>query len=149
VVPAAGWVPYVDPAVGWSIAYPPGWAPHQRDSHVYDFSDPNGSRYLRVAWTTTPGPDPAARWREYSKSFGARYPNYRTIGISRNFTFKGWKASAWEYTYSDGGSLLHAVDLALVNGTYGFALNFQTHDSDWGSSQDIFTAFKHSFRPPS
>jgi tRNA A-37 threonylcarbamoyl transferase component Bud32 len=149
VVPAAGWVPYVDPAVGWSLAYPPGWALHRRDSHVYDFSDPNGGRYLRVAWTTTPGPDPAARWRAYSKSFGARYANYRTIGISRNFSFKGWKASAWEYTYSDGGSLLHAVDLALVNGTYGFALNFQTHDADWRSSQGIFRAFKRSFRPPS
>jgi hypothetical protein len=35
-----------------------------------------------------------------------------------------------------------------VNGTYGFALNFQTHDSDWISSQDIFTAFKQSFQPP-
>jgi tRNA A-37 threonylcarbamoyl transferase component Bud32 len=149
VVPAAGWVPYSNSSVGWSIAYPPGWAPQQRDSHDLDFSDPHGGRYLRVAWTTTPGPDPAARWREYSKSFGARYPNYRTISISPNFTFKGWKASAWEYTYSDGGSLLHAVDLALVNGTYGFALNFQTHDSDWVSSQDIFTAFKQSFVPPS
>jgi eukaryotic-like serine/threonine-protein kinase len=149
VVPAAGWVPYANTSVGWSIAYPPGWAPQQRDSHDLDFSDPSGGRYLRVAWTTTPGPDPAARWREYSKSFGARYANYHTIRISPNFRFKGWKASAWEYTYSDGGSLLHAVDLALVNGTYGFALNFQTHDSDWAASQDIFRAFKQSFQPPS
>jgi hypothetical protein len=120
-----------------------------RESHVYDFVDPNGGRYLRVAWTTTPGPDPAARWREYSKSFGARYANYRTIGISKNFAFKGWKASAWEYTYSAGGTLLHAVDLALVNGTYGFALNFQTHDADWVASQPLFDAFKRSFQPPS
>jgi eukaryotic-like serine/threonine-protein kinase len=149
VVPVAGWTPYANSPVGWSMSYPPGWAPAQRDSHVYDFVDPNGGRYLRVAWTTTPGPDPAARWREYSKSFGARYANYRTIGISKNFTFKGWKASAWEYTYSAGGTLLHAVDLALVNGTYGFALNFQTHDADWAASQPIFDAFKQSFQPPS
>jgi serine/threonine protein kinase len=144
-----GWIPYNNTGVGWSIAYPPGWQPQNRDSHDLDFDDPSGGRYLRVAWTTTPGPDPAARWREYSKSFGARYPNYRTIGISPNFSFKGWKASAWEYTYSSGGTLLHAVDLALVNGTYGFALNFQTHDSDWASSQSIFKAFKQSFIPPS
>jgi hypothetical protein len=149
VVPVAGWTPYANNSVGWSISYPPGWAPVQRDSHVYDFVDPNGGRYLRVAWTTTPGPDPAARWQEYSKSFGARYPNYRTIGISQNFSFKGWKASAWEYTYSAGGTLLHAVDLALVNGTYGFALNFQTHDADWVASQPLFDAFKQSFQPPS
>jgi eukaryotic-like serine/threonine-protein kinase len=145
----AGWIPYRNTALGWSIAYPPGWQPQNRDSHDIDFVDPSGGRYLRVAWTTTPGPDPAARWREYSRSFGSRYPNYRTIGISPNFRFKGWKASAWEYTYSAGGSLLHAVDLALVNGTYGFALNFQTHDSDWASSQSIFKAFKQSFIPPS
>jgi hypothetical protein len=145
----AGWIPYANTSVGWSIAYPPGWQPQTRDSHDVDLVDPSGGRYLRVAWTTTPGPDPAARWEEYSKSFGSRYPNYRTIGISPNFRFKGWKASAWEYTYSSGGTLLHAVDLALVNGTYGFALNFQTHDSDWVSSQHIFKAFKQSFVPPS
>jgi hypothetical protein len=148
-VPAAGWVPYKDLSIGWSIAYPPGWSPQAHDSHVYDFTDPGGGRYLRVAWTTTPGPDPAARWRQYSKSFATRYPDVHTIDISKNFTFKGWKASAWEYTYSAGGSLLHAVDLALVNGTYGFALNFQTHDADWISSQSIFEAFKESFQPPS
>ena len=101
-----------------------------------------------MAWTTTPGPNPAARWREYSRTFGARHTDYRTIGISHNFTFKGWKASSWEYTYSSGGTVLHAVDLALVNGTYGFALNFQTHESDWLSSQPVFDAFKESFRPP-
>jgi hypothetical protein len=149
VVPVAGWIPYADPTVGWSISYPPGWEPQARASHVYDFTDPNGGRYLRVAWTTTPGPNPKARWKQYSKSFATRYPDAHTLGISKNFTFKGWKASAWEYTYTDGGSLLHAVDLALVNGTYGFALNFQTHDTDWASSQDIFRAFKRSFQPPS
>jgi hypothetical protein len=145
----AGWIPYANTSVGWSIAYPPGWQPQTRDSHDVDLVDPAGGRYLRVAWTTTPGPDPAARWEEYSKSFGSRYPNYRTIGISPNFRFTGWTASAWEYTYSSGGTLLHAVDLALVNGRYGFALNFQTHDSDWVSSQHIFKAFKQSFVPPS
>jgi hypothetical protein len=120
----------------------------QRSGHDLDFTDPNGGRYLRVAWTDQPGPDPAARWREYSQSFATRYPSARTIGISKNFDFKGWKASAWEYTYSSGGSVLHAVDLALVNGTYGFALNFQTRDADWASSQTIFEAFKQSFQPP-
>jgi eukaryotic-like serine/threonine-protein kinase len=144
----AGWIPYINTATGWSIAYPPGWQPQARDSHDLDFTDPTGGRYLRVAWTTTPGPNPAARWREYSKSFGAGHEDYRTLRISPNFTFKGWKASTWEYTYSSGGALLHAVDLALVNGTYGFALNFQTHDSDWTSSQQLFDAFKQSFQPP-
>jgi serine/threonine protein kinase len=143
-----GWIPYVDSATGWTISYPPGWHPLQRSGHDLDFTDPNGGRYLRIAWTDQPGPDPAARWREYSKSFATRYPDARTLDISKNFTFKGWKASAWEYTYSSGGTLLHAVDLALVNGTYGFALNFQTRDADWASSQSIFEALKQSFQPP-
>ena len=100
------------------------------------------------AAASTAASDPAARWQEYSQAFAVRYPSARTLSISENFNFKGWKASAWEYTYSSGGTQLHAVDLALVNGIYGFALNFQTREADWVSSQSIFKAFKRSFQPP-
>jgi hypothetical protein len=49
----------------------------------------------------------------------------------------------------DGGAALHAVDLGFVTGSYGFALNFQTHARDWDRMQPYFEHFKESFTLPS
>jgi carboxylesterase type B len=64
--------------------------------------------------------------------------------------FRAWPAATWEFTYSESGAALHALDLGFVIGDeFGFALYFQTHAEDWESMQDEFAAFKRSFRPPS
>ncbi len=108
---------------------------------------PATGSYLRLAWTDSPGPSPEGAWEDLSQSFGASHDNYDEIRIDPT-TFKGFDAAEWEYTYSEAGADLHAVDLGFVTGDYGFALNFQTDEAAWDDSQDTFDAFKASFGAP-
>ncbi|HVM02736.1 MAG TPA: hypothetical protein VM263_08700, partial [Acidimicrobiales bacterium] len=62
--------------------------------------------------------------------------------------YQGFDAAVWEYAYTAGGARLHAVNLGMVTGRHGFALNFQTREDRWESSLPLFEAFKASFRVP-
>lgn len=144
----ADWVTYTDAKVGYRVAHPPGWTVRTLDATRTDITDPATGSYLRVDWTATPGPSPQGAWEALSKSFGARHEAYQEIRIEPT-TYKGFDAATWEYAYTAGGARLHAVNLGMVAGDHGFALNFQTRDDRWASSQSLFEAFKASFRPPS
>jgi serine/threonine protein kinase len=145
----ADWETYTDEATGFEITYPPGWQiSDPGTSNSTDFTDPETGSYLRVDWRSPPGDDAAAAWEASSDAFGASHENYQEIRIDPT-EYNGWKAAEWEYSYSDGGADLHAINLGfIVNEEYGFALNFQTHEENWAASQDLFEAFKASFQPP-
>jgi hypothetical protein len=146
VVPA-GWVQYTDRATGYRIAHPPGWQVRPLDRTRTDITDPATGSYLRVDWTDRPGDSPEGDWQRLSRSFGARHQGYRELRIEP-VTYKGYRAAIWEYSYSSGGARLHAVDLGMVTGRYGFALNFQTPEAIWEQSQPTFESFKAAFQPP-
>jgi hypothetical protein len=139
-----GWVTYTDPKVGYRIAHPPGWRVTPLDGTRTDITDPGTGTYLRVDWTDKPGPSPEGAWESLSRSFGARHEAYQEIRIEPT-TYKGFDAALWEYAYTSGGARLHAVNLGMVTGRYGFALNFQAAESRWAE----FEAFKASFQVPS
>ena len=140
------WVSYTNPDVGYRIARPPGWQVQQVDRTRTDIRDPKTGSYLRIDWTASPGPSPVAAWQEYSKTFASRHEGYREIRIEST-TYKGFDAAIWEYSYSSRGGRLRAVDLGIVTGKYGFALNFQTAEQAWEESQPTFDAFKAAFQP--
>jgi eukaryotic-like serine/threonine-protein kinase len=105
--------------------------------------------YLRIQWTTSPGPSPEGAWETQAESFAAGHEDYDEIGITPT-TYKDYDAAVWEFRYSEGGARLHAADLGFVIGDdYGFALYFQTHEEDWAASQQLFEQLKSAFRPPS
>ena len=146
----AGWTEYTDPETGYRIAHPEGWtiSDDSVDSSSTDFEDPASSTYLRVDWTDTPGTDAAAAWEAQAASFSQTHDDYQEITIE-DTSFKGADTAAiWEFTYSEGGATLHAIDLGFAWEDYGFALNFQTLEEDWAGSQEIFSQLKRSFRPP-
>jgi len=145
----SGWTRYVDEESGFEIAIPAKWAIIQdpTDSTSTDFSDETTGTYLRVDWTESPGDDPVEAWKTLSQSFAANHSNYEEIQISPT-TFKGYNAAIWEFTYSDGGANLHAVDLGFVTENMGFALFFQTHAANWDASQDLFQQLQDSFQAP-
>jgi hypothetical protein len=145
----AGWSEYVDPASGHRIAHPAEWeiVENSVDDSSTDFRDPETGTYLRVDWTDAPGPDPVAAWEEQADGFSSRHANYEEIQIEPA-TFQGYEAAIWEFTYSEGGANLHALDLGFVTGNYGFALLFQTHEQNWDASQELFDQFKESFKAP-
>ncbi|HVF13259.1 MAG TPA: hypothetical protein VM942_01600, partial [Acidimicrobiales bacterium] len=142
----ADWVPYQDPTTGYTIAKPPNWTVTTNGS-LTDIRDPKTAAYLRIDFTTEPGPSPVQAWFDFEPNFAAENPNYQRIDIAPT-TFKGYDAALWEFTYTGLGVDFHAADLGFVTGTHGFALNFQTRAEDWEDMQDEFEAFKASFQAP-
>ncbi len=140
------WVSYTNRDVGYRIAHPQGWQVQQVDRTRTDIRDPKTGSYLRIDWTDKPGPSAVAAWEDYSKTFASRHEGYREIRIEPT-TYKGFQAAIWEYSYSSQGRRLRAVDLGIVTGRYGFALNFQTAEQAWDESQPTFDAFKAAFQP--
>lgn len=142
----AGWVPYTDPATGFTISHPPGWQIITSGTRT-DFRDPATGTYLRVDHVQPPGPSAVAAWRDEERSFAAVHTGYHRIQLQAA-TFQGFPAANWEFDYTEGSSLLHAFDLGFITGRYGFALYFQSNDSEWRSLQPTFQAFKASFKAP-
>jgi len=147
VVPA-GWVPYEGLPEGFTISYPEGWDVTRETGNQVDFDDPGSSTYLRVAWISPPSSDdPVAKAEEIEQGLAARYPTYERITLEPA-TYRGFEAVDWEYTYSAGGAQLHATNLQFITGDYGFALNFQTAETDWEESQPLYEQFEGSFVTP-
>ncbi|MBW3650245.1 MAG: DUF1795 domain-containing protein, partial [Actinobacteria bacterium] len=146
VVPP-GWKTFTDPDTGYRVAHPAGWTVRDRDKTRTDFTDPSTGTYLRVDWTDEPGASPEGAWQAQSKDFGARKTNYREIRIQPT-TYQGHRAALWEYTYEEGGATLHAYNLGFVTDDYGFALNFQTNQTQWEASQPLWEQLKAGFVVP-
>ncbi|HEX8804007.1 MAG TPA: hypothetical protein VF743_07430, partial [Acidimicrobiales bacterium] len=142
----AGWTRYTDPAIGYTIAHPPGWEVRPVDATRTDFRDPATGTYLRVDWTNEPRPDPVADWRSQSEGFAAGHEGYEEISIAP-FTYRDYNAALWEFRYREGGAVLHAGNLGFVAGPRGYALYFQTHEADWASSQTTYERFRAAFAP--
>jgi hypothetical protein len=134
---------YVDDETGYRVAYPAGWRVSHPGGNRVDFRKPGSSTYLRVDWVQPPGPSPTGAWEQQSASFRSRYADYQERSIEPT-SFKGLQGARWEYTYSGQ----HASNLGFVTPTYGFALNFQTSEGDWATSQQLRRQLEDGFRPP-
>ncbi|HXL41345.1 MAG TPA: serine/threonine-protein kinase [Actinomycetota bacterium] len=139
------WVRYTDPATGFVIAHPPTWTV-VADGTRTDVRDPASGTYLRVDHRQPPGASAIGAWQDQEKSFKAQYAGYRRLQLAPT-TFDGFPGALWEFTYP-AGSLLHAADLGFITGRYGFALYFQTTDSNWQRLQPLLESFKRSFKAP-
>ena len=141
------WAEFEVADTGTSVRYPPSWSPVTQSETATDLTDPEGGRYLRVDYTTSPGDDAAAAWEDLSDAFGADHEDYTEISID-DYDYPGAETAAlWEYTYTDGGAELHAYNLAIVTGGVGYALNFQSHEDQWDDSQELWEQFVASFDP--
>jgi hypothetical protein len=145
----ASWAAYTDPETGYALAYPADWVvrPQSASLTTTDFVDPETGTYLRVDWTGDPGPSPEAHWDQFSAAFAESHADYAEIRIDSTI-YKGYEAALWEYSYSDGGTELHAYNLGFVTSDFGFALNFQSHAENWNDSQALFERFKAAFQVP-
>ncbi len=149
VVPE-GWKKSKDLPKRHSIAYPEGWEPVVNsigDGSSVDFRDPETGSYMRVDWTDTPGTDVVGTARSFEGGFADRHGDYQRVTL-KAATFQGFEAVDWEYTFTDDGADLHAVNLQFVTGDYGFALNFQTSAEDWKRMRDVLEDFKRAFEAP-
>ncbi len=144
----ADWVAYTRPDVGWTVSHPPGWEVVQRDGTRTDIRDPGTGRYLRVDYRSPPGPSALGAWQEFEDSFASRVGNYQQIRME-NVPYRNWETADWEYTFTDGGATLHAINRGFITGTdYAFGLNFVTREEDWEESRALFDQFAASFQRP-
>jgi hypothetical protein len=141
----AGWTRYTDPQLHWSIGVPPGWTRSATSSGT-QFSDPAGGRYVLIATRYPAGSSAVQAWRDSERSFRASHASYQRVTLG-TIEVAGAKDSAdWEFTYTDGGASLHALDRAEVFGTRGYAVYEQSHSDQWAASQRLFDQVMQSFR---
>jgi hypothetical protein len=145
--PPSEWVTYTDGATGFSIRHPREWGV-RRSGSVTDFVDPERpGTYLRVDHVRPPASSPVDAWRSQERSISSRYRDYRRLQLEPT-TFQDLPAAVWEFTYVDSGVELHVLDLGFVTEDYGFAINFQTRETEWSRLRPVFESFKSGFRPP-
>lgn len=146
-----GWTEYTDPTTGYVVSYPEGWSieTSSATANSTDFSDPATGGYVRVDWKQPPGESAVGAWEEYEPAFAADHAGYERVDEIEPTTYQGYEAAIWEFTFEDGGTTIHALDLGFIVGDdYGFALYFSAPEESWDDLQDEFETIKASFRPP-
>jgi serine/threonine protein kinase len=151
-------------ASGSGLAAPPGWSVHHDTSGTVavpasyavgvfqglpQYKDSATGRTVRVTTTgSNGGKSDAVKDRQaQAKAFAAHYPSYRELSIAKD-DFRGWQGADWEFTYSDGGADLHALDRVFVINGRGYSLFFQTHATDdWAKARADFDRIAAAFQP--
>jgi len=142
----SSWIPYTDSTTGFTIRYPSKWTVRRSGTQTF-FVDPAGVSYLEVDHQQPPAPSLVDSAMDQEKSFSASHPTYERIGIDPT-TYLSSPASLWQFSYTDRGTNIRAVDLGVNSAKYGFALYFQARAQDWTRAQGTFDAFKSVFGIP-
>jgi hypothetical protein len=126
-------------------AHPAGWTVSRRPGRAVDLVKPGSGTYLRIDWTPSPGPSALGAWQVYEPGFSRNKRDYKRIRMEKT-AYRGLDAAIWEYTYTQGATKLHAVNLGFVaSGQRAYALNFQTTEADWAAEQPTFDSMKRTF----
>ena len=143
----AGWSTFTEPAEGWSIGVPPGFAQSTYRGTQVQLRDPRTRRTLRVDWDDDPGPSALRAWEAFSPQLAKVLSGYRQQRLER-VEFQGLDAADLEFTYSDGGADLRVLDRRLVaeDREQGVALYWQTRDADFPESLPVFEQMAATFR---
>ncbi|MFE0625372.1 protein kinase [Streptomyces sp. NPDC058864] len=148
----AGWTTYTSSTGDFSIALPDGWAQNSRDNGYGSgriFNVGNRPR-VQVDWTTTPGTDAAAAWRDQEPRSRGSYPGYQQLFI-KTIDYRGYRTAAdWQFTFTSGGTKMRAVNRGfVVDGKHGYAILFTAPAADWDSpkTQAMLASFFNTFKP--
>jgi eukaryotic-like serine/threonine-protein kinase len=131
---------------GWTVAVPSSYAESVfKESRQY--KDPSTGRTLRVSTLAVGKTDAVADRRTQAASFASRHDDYREIAIAPA-DYRGYEAADWEFTYSDGGADLHALNRVFVVDGRGYSLFFQTRSTDdWSAAKGDFDRIAQLFQP--
>ncbi|MBS3939764.1 MAG: protein kinase [Actinobacteria bacterium] len=132
----------------YRVAVPADWQRRDLDGNRTDWVDPDSGAYLRVDWTDEPAGDPVVDWERYEPVFAENQDDYRRIRLDPA-RYRDWDAAMWEYTYTAGGSDLHAINLNVLahDRDHAFALNLQAPAGQWEDVAAAFPAIAGSFEP--
>lgn len=139
----AGFTTYTDGS-GYSVAVPEKWTAVATSSTAVDFTDPSGTRFLRIDQTDSPKDDPKKDWESQEKSVEKRLDGYERVDIDE-VDYNGWPAADWEFTF---GNNTHVINRGFVpNENKGYALYLSSPEDQWGESLQIFQTAADSFVP--
>jgi len=138
------WQTYRSPD-GWSVRYPPDWTQGTFGNQI-QFRDGARRRVLRVD-TSALGSNVLQSVQGTRDQFRGRYSaSYQELSLAEA-QFQGHPGALWEFTYSDQGVDLHALDQAFTTGSASYALYFQTRAADFESSRGIAQQLFSTFQP--
>ena len=136
----------------FAIDYPTGWRIENAETKVsYGFDttirDPDAptTTYVRVDYTPNARIKNAREAAAPQHASGSTRPGYREIAFS-DTTFAGYDAVQWEFEALVGDTLVHKVDIFLLDahGT-GIGVLTQAPASRWGSWEPTFTRMYSTF----
>ena len=143
----AGWSTFTEPAEGWSIGVPPGFAQSTYRGTQVQLRDPRTRRTLRVDWTGDAGPSAVEAWRAFSPQLAQVLSGYQQQRLEE-VDFQGLDAADLEFTYTDSGADLRVLDRRIVakDGGQAVALYWQTRAADFPASLEVFEQMASTFR---
>ena len=143
----AGWSTFTEPAEGWSIGVPPGFAQSTYRGTQVQLRDPRTRRTLRVDWTGDAGPSAVEAWRAFSPQLAQVLSGYQQQRLEE-VDFQGLDAADLEFTYTDSGTDLRVLDRRIVakDGGQAVALYWQTRAADFPASLEVFEQMASTFR---
>ncbi|MBW3606370.1 MAG: protein kinase [Actinobacteria bacterium] len=137
------WETFVPNDAPYRVAHPPGWQVVERPGTLTDIRDPDSGTYLRLDWVAARR-DPVDAWETFEPTFAARQDDYRRLALEST-TYKGDPAALWEYRYRSGGTQLHAYNLGVNAGEFGFALNLQARQENFAEARELWPYFLASY----
>ncbi|MBW3560895.1 MAG: serine/threonine protein kinase [Actinobacteria bacterium] len=138
------WQRYDADGEPYTFAHPADWQVQQRSGNRTDFQDPGSGAYVRIGWTDDPNGDPVQDREEYSQRFAESHEDYQELTLEGT-SFRGHDAALWEYTYREGGTQLHAIQISWVADGRGYAINYQTHEGDWQDMRGLWPQIQAAF----
>lgn len=139
----ADWVELAPEGEPYRLFHPPGWELTDLGGNLMQIRDPETRTYLRVDWVNDRR-DPVGAWEQLAPVFASSHSAYEEVGITET-TYKGNPAALWEYLYEDGGVRLHAYNLGVNAGDYGFALNLQSHEEHEDQLEELWPLFLSAY----
>ncbi|MEO6205195.1 MAG: serine/threonine-protein kinase [Mycobacteriales bacterium] len=140
----ADWQP-IDGSAGWKTGVPASYV-MSTFNNAAQWKDQNTGRTLRIS-TGRPQAD-VLKDREFQAgSFAKSHTAYQQIRIEKA-DFRDYEAADWEFSYTDGGAELHALNRVFVANDAGYSIFFQTRSTDdWGAARKDFDQIVASFQP--
>jgi hypothetical protein len=144
----AEWVVFAPDDAPYRVAHPPDWQVVYMADTRTDIRDPRTGTYLRLDWVDVQR-DPVAAWEAFEPTFADRQDGYRRVALEPT-TYRGNPAALWEYRYRSGAADLHAYNLGVNAGDFGFGLNLQARQRHFAAARRLWPYFlaSYDFTPP-
>ncbi|MEO3885773.1 protein kinase [Nonomuraea sp. B5E05] len=132
-------------AAGFAAGVPEGWKPAKADGKT-TFNGPEDSGMRIVVERVTPQADGGLSRLSREESEGGR-ESYIQVQL-RAVSYRGWKATDWEYTYTTANGVpMHALTrYVTIDDTTGFTITFDLPELKWDDQAGTRKVFLDTFR---